>query len=406
MIKREKTEGVRKIQMKSYSKNVKTVKNENRALIFAYLRRGAVSRADISKRSGMSKSAVTMITNALIEEGQIVEIGATDSSMGRKPILLDIVADYRYAAGIALHRDTFYVCLTDLKSEIIAYNSFQTDRWKDPYALLDFAYDTVMSLMREHALPLEKCIGIGVSAPGPLDYVSGKILNPPEFSLFRNVEVGEYLKKKSGLPVMLDNNAVLYAMQEYATQPQSQFRNFMFVSVFGGIGAAVLTEGRVFRGCSGFAGELGHTVTHPDGIPCACGNRGCLERYASMKALKTMFGFDSYERMVDDAYLGDRRSNEILTYIARELSYAIVNAVNLLDLEAVVLYGEFSYRSEKLLKLLYEQVQGRTVFGRTHDVLIRFSEISNDLACTSVCAAIINAYFAQKLDISQETARF
>lgn len=383
-------------QKKSYSKNVKTVKNENRALIFQYLRRGAVSRADISKSSGMSKSAVTMITNALIEEGQIVEIGATDSSYGRKPILLDIVADYRYAAGIALHRDTFYVCLTNLKSEILAYNSYQTDRWKDPYALLDFAYDTVLAFFEERNIPFEKCIGIGVSAPGPVDYVSGKVLNPPDFSLFANVDVGAYLRKKSGLPVMLDNNAVLYAMQEYATQPQSRYRNFMFVSVFGGIGAAVLTEGRVFRGYGGFAGELGHTVTHPNGIPCACGNTGCLERYVSMKALKTVFGFESYERVVDDAYLGDKRSNEILEYIAREFSYAIINTVNLLDLEAVVLYGEFSYRSEKLLKLLCEQVQGHAVVGHAHQVFLRFSEMSNDLACASVCAAIINAHFEQK----------
>lgn len=383
--------------MKSYARNVKTIKNENRALIFKYLRRGAISRADISKTSGMSKSAVTMITNALIEEGQIVEIGATDSSYGRKPILLDIVADFKYAAGIALHRDTFYVCLTNLKSEIVAYTSYRTDRWKDPYELLDFAYETILSFLEERNIPFEKCIGIGVSSPGPLDYMSGKILNPPDFPLFSYVDVGEYLKKKSGLPVMVDNNAVLYAMQEYSTQPQSRYRNFMFVSISGGIGAAVLNEGKVFRGYGGFAGELGHTSIHPDGIPCTCGNKGCLERYISMKALKEAYQFDSYERLVDNAYLGDRESNEILSYVAREFSYAIVNSINLLDLDAVVIYGEFSYRSEKLLNMLRERIHNRAVIMRTHDVFLRCSEMSNDLACASVCAAIINAYFDQKI---------
>lgn len=384
--------------MKSYARNVKTIKNENRALIFKYLRRHAVSRADISKASGMSKSAVTMITNTLIEEGQIVEIGATDSSYGRKPILLDIVADFRYAAGIAIHRDNVYVCLVNLKFEIVAYTSFRTDRWSDPYELLDFAYETILGFLRERNIPLEKCIGIGVAAPGPLDYVSGKILNPPNFSLFAYTDVGEYLKKKTGLPVMVDNNAVLYAMQEYFTQPSGNFRTMMLLCIYSGIGSAVVTEGKIYRGCGGFSGEIGHTSIHPDGIPCTCGNRGCLERYVSMKALKDRFGFDSYERLVDNAYLGDKESEAVLDYVAQELSHAIVNAINLFDLDAVILYGEFSYRPQKLLKMLYERIHGRTVVERNHEVYIRFSEMSHDLACASVCAAIINAYFDQKLE--------
>ena len=383
--------------MKSYARNVKTIKNENRALIFKYLRRHAVSRADISKASGMSKSAVTMITNTLIEEGQIIEIGATDSSYGRKPILLDIVPDYKYAAGIALHRDNVYVCLVNLKFEIIAYTSVRTDRWSDPYALLDFAYETILEFLRERGIPFEKCLGIGVAAPGPLDYVTGKILNPPNFSLFSYVDVGEYLRTKTGLPVMVDNNAVLYAMQEYFTQPSGNYRNMMMICVYSGIGSAIVTDGKIYRGCGGFSGELGHISIHPDGIPCTCGNRGCLERYVSMKALKEAFHFDSYERLVDNAYLGDRDSDAVLDYIARELSYAIVNVTNLFDLDAVVLYGEFSYRPQKLLSKLRDRVHGRMVVERNHEVYIRFSEMSHDLAYASVCAAIINAYFDQKL---------
>ena len=383
--------------MKSYARNVKTIKNENRALIFKYLRRHAVSRADISKSSGMSKSAVTMITNTLIEEGQIVEIGATDSSYGRKPILLDIVPDFKYAAGIALHRDNVYICLVNLKFEILAYTSVRTDRWSDPYALLDFAYDTILGFLRERNIPRERCIGIGVAAPGPLDYISGRILNSPNFSLFSYVDVGEYLKNKTDWPVMVDNNAVLYAMQEYFTQPSSNYRNMMMVCIYSGIGSAIITDGQIYRGSGGFAGELGHISIHPDGRPCTCGNCGCLERYVSMKALKDTYGFDSYERLVDNAYLGDRASEEVLDYIAKEFSYAIVNVTNLFDLDGIVLYGEFSYRSEKLREKLLNCLQGRIMVERNHAVNIRFSEMSSDLACASVCAALINAYFDQKL---------
>ena len=113
--------------------------------------------------------------------------------------------------------------------------------------------------------------------------------------------------------------------------------------------------------------------------------------------MKEAFHFDSYERLVDNAYLGDRDSDAVLDYIARELSYAVVNVTNLFDLDAVVLYGEFSYRPQRLLSKLRERVHGRMVVERNHEVYIRFSEMSHDLAYASVCAAIINAYFDQKL---------
>ena len=173
--------------MKVYPHNVRTIKNENRTLILNYIRKKPISRAAIAKISNMSKSAVTMITNNLISEGQVTEVGAMSSSHGRKSILLDIVADHRYAAGIALHRQYIYVCVTDLKSHIVAYSSYRTEEWDDAYQLLDFAWSEVLRFLAELNIPREKCLGIGVSAPGPLDYVTGTILNPPDFAFFHHV---------------------------------------------------------------------------------------------------------------------------------------------------------------------------------------------------------------------------
>ncbi len=385
-------------EMKSYAKNAKTVKNENRALVLRHIRQKMVSRADICKKTGMPKSSVTRITNELIEEGQLLEIGVTDSSYGRKPILLDIVADYRYAAGIALHRSSFYVCIVNLKSEILAYESYKIENGDDPYELLDRAYEQILRFLEELNIPPQKCIGIGVSAPGPVEYVKGTILNPPDFKLFHHVEVGEYLRAKSGLPVMLDNNSVLNAMQEYATQPTSVFQNSMFVNIFGGIGSAVLTGGKVFRGIGGFSGEFGHTGIQPDGLPCPCGNVGCLECYVSLKALKKAYQFESYEEMVDLAYEGDEKANEMLRFMAEKFSYAMVNAINLFDLDAIIFYGEYSYRPQRLAELLQSHVESRAMVARAHDVKVIFSEMSPVLARASVCTAIINAYFEQKFN--------
>ena len=383
--------------MRSYARNVYTIKSENRALMLNYVRRGPISRAEIAKAAGMSKSAVTMIINDLIEEGQIREVGSTDAACGRKPILLDIVAEYRYAAGIALHRNSVYVCITDLAGIMVAYATYPVDRWEEPHAMLDFLYAELMRLLEEKGIEREKCIGIGVSAPGPLDYVGGRILNPPDFLLFHYVDVGEYLRNKSGMPVMVDNNAVLLAMQEYNVQRESTACNSMFIVMADGIGSAILCGGQIFRGSGGFAGELGHTSIHADGIPCSCGNVGCLEKYISMSALREKFGITSYTKLMDDAYMGDRASLRVLEYISSEFSCAIANAVNLFDLDAVIIYGEFSYRNEKLRQLLQKDVERRSVITKTHPVEVRFSDMTPEQANASVCAAIIQRHFEQKI---------
>jgi len=383
--------------MQPYARNVHTIKSENRALMLSYIRRGPISRAEIAKSVGMSKSAVTMIINDLIDEGQIREVGATDSAYGRKPILLDIVPDYRYAAGIALHRSSVYVCITDLNAKILSYSTYPAERWDDPHQMLDFLCGEVMRMLEERGISREKCIGIGVSAPGPLDYVSGKILNPPDFALFHYVDAGEYLREKSGMPVMVDNNAVLLAMQEYNVNRQAADRNSMFIVVSDGIGSAILAGGQIFRGSGGFAGELGHISIHADGLPCSCGNEGCLEKYISMKALRHKFGIVSYNKLVDDAYMGDPESMRVLDYISGEFSCAIASAVNLFDLDAVIIYGEFSYRNEKLKQMLQADVEKRSVITKTHPVEVRFSEMTPDQASASVCAAIIQRHFEQKI---------
>lgn len=383
--------------MKSSGSNVITIRNENRALIFRCIRECPKSRADIAHKTGLSKSSVTTITNALIKEGQIVEVGTNDTAIGRKPILLDIVASFRFAAGIYLHRKQTFVCLTDLKSQIIAQKRERTSRWSDPYKILKWSCDTIQALASENGLSMEKCIGVGISAPGPLDYLTGCILTPPNFEMFHGINAVEEVKRNLDLPTMLDNNAVLLAIQEYNTNRKHHFENYIFIIIEDGIGSAIMTKGGIYRGYKGFTGEIGHTSIDIDGIPCSCGNKGCLEQYVTLSALKKHFGFDSYEKVVDDAYTGEMYAREILEYIAEHLSCAIINAVNFFDLDAAILYGEFRYRSSMLEKMIYNRVHQKSIICNAHTITVKFSNIDANIADSSVTTAILEAYFNQKL---------
>ncbi len=383
--------------MKTYANNTKTIKNDNRALILNLIRRAPISRAEIAKTTGLSKSSVTMITNALIAEGQVREIGTEKSSVGRKPILLDIVKDYRFAAGIMLHRRDIKVCLTDLKGEVLVCNSRSISDFSDADSLLDYTAEALFSLIEQKKLNKENCIGIGISCPGPVDSENGVILSPPHLDLLHNLAVVKETEKRTGMSVVLENNAVVLAMRESVLQSGNN-NNFISVIVSHGIGSAIVTGGQIYRGALGFSGELGHISVERGGRKCPCGNSGCLERYVSLSALKEHFGFDDYEKIVDAAYENDRNALSVLEYITEYLGSGLVTAINLFDLDAVILHGDYTYRPELLDSMLKSYIDNNSVVAKTHNVVVASSREESHKAEGNSTAAIIKQYFDQLLE--------
>jgi predicted NBD/HSP70 family sugar kinase len=383
--------------MADLASNVNTLKCDNRALILNHIRKQPMSRSQLSKQTKLSKSAVTMITNELINEGQLVEIGTSVSCKGRKPITLDIIKDYRYAIGVLLHRKRMSVSITNLKSELIDCVEENTGNYSDYREALLWICRTIRSVINKNNIPISKIIGIGVSSPGPLDYHSGTILLPPNFDLFHNVPVVPLLKEEFDLPVFLENNSVLLAITEYFNGSMKEYKNSMFVIISDGIGSCIVINGQIFRGFGGYAGELGHTSIDINGPICSCSNRGCLELYTTLSALQKKFSFDSYEKVVDDAYSNMPEALAILEFQANCLACALISAVNLLDLDSVILFGEFNYRPELLLSKLNVIINERSLIKRAHQVKVVVSELGSDAVTVSSTAAVLSHHFNQKL---------
>ena len=386
------------IKMKKNALNVNTLKYDNRALILNEIRKGPLSRAEISRITGLTKSAVTMITNQLIEEGQLCEIGTAISNKGRKPILLDIIPDLKYAVGIELHRAKVEVIITNLKSEIIDSVSERSDIFPDRASEMAFIYDSIRNLIERNGIPKSKLLGIGISSPGPLDYRTGVILNPPNFDRFHNAPIVEMLQKEFDIPVLLENNSVLLATIEYFKGEMKNFRNSMFVIIENGIGTCTVIDGQIYRGLAGFAGELGHTTLDIHGPKCSCGNFGCLELYTTLSALKRQFGFKSYEDVVDAAYRNEPFSLGIIDFLAVRLSSAFITAANMLDLDSIFIYGEYNYRPDLLISKLNSLIKARSVIAKAHDITIFPSKMDKRTATASSTAIIINSYFKQEIN--------
>lgn len=377
--------------------NMSTIRNANRAMVLRCIRERPISRIDISKSISLSKSAVTMIINDFIQEGLVQEVGIFDSAAGRKPILLDICPTHRYAVGVNLHRKNVSVVLTDLKGQLIDVSACRTDRFSAPEETLRWIYDAAMAMIAGRGLEPSRCIGIGCSCPGPLDYQSGMVLTPPKFPLFHHFPLHDRLEALFHLPVVVENNAVLLANMEYYLDPVKQFRQSLFVVIMDGIGSAILSNGQIVRGSAGFAGELGHTSVDLHGPLCPCGNHGCLEQYVSLAALQQRFGFDSYEKVVDDAYSGKHYAQDILEFLAEYLASGIVNCINFLDIDAVILYGELNYRHEHLFARLNYYIQERSVVCRSHPIVLLPSRLNQNQAYCASVSRLLDAYFDLQL---------
>ena len=266
-----------------------------------------------------------------------------------------------------------------------------------PEEALDTLFDGIDTLCQRHNVEKARLIGIGVSAPGPLDFKAGVIHDPPRLSLFHGARVSEYLAKKTDLPVFLDNNATLLAMHERRLR-QGSLSSWSFVIVTDGVGSASFIDDKLLRGAGGYAGELGHISVEAEGPLCACGNRGCLERCISADNLREKFGMESYRAAADAAERGEEQGRAALAYVADCLSLALSSLVNLLNPEAIVLYGELNYKRELLFPLIEEQIRRRAAVGRASGVTLLASLADENAVIASSADAILDAYFGQKFN--------
>ena len=238
-----------------------------------------------------------------------------------------------------------------------------------------------IKILDEKKISRELCVGIGVAAPGPLDYKRGVILTPPNFELFRDFDVRGCLAAYTDMPVFVNNTPVLMAMYEHCKR-EPELNNYIYVTVDNGVGSAIFQNGRVNMGSAGFSGEIGHTTVDVNGPVCICGNYGCLEGYVTKKAFLKLYGTD-YEENADKAYSGDRDALDRIVRLARYFASGIINSVNMLDLDTVIISGELNYRYELLFEQLQNNINERSIITKAHKVTVLPNECQADSAAAT-----------------------
>jgi glucokinase len=185
----------------------------------------------------------------------------------------------------------------------------------------------------------EPIAAVGVAAPGPLDHVRGIVHEAPNIPGFVEIHVADDMQQRLGVPVFLDRDVFVAAYAESKFGAGKAAMDWVYITISTGIGGAIVTGGRLLRGVSGTAGEIGHVPVDPNGPRCGCGNIGCIEALAGGGNIAKYYGAASAAEVFAAARRGDAKARAILDRAHRALADMGVLIVNLLNPGRIVVGG-------------------------------------------------------------------
>lgn len=348
------------------------VRKLNTAILLDALRRMApLSRAELAARTGLNRSTVSAIVNSLLEEGFIQETDLQSARIGRPGMLLELNPKGGFAVGLELGVDFISVILTDFAAQVQWREKVASDPDEDQINILDRA-----AALTQHALDFGlaqglRPLGIGVGVPGLVDLRQGKLVFAPNLH-WNNVPLRLIWSQRFNLPIFVENEANAAALGEYYFGAARGVDNFIYLSAGIGLGSGIVIDGKLFRGSSGYASEVGHMTVDPEGELCGCGKRGCWETQVGPRAVlrrvrKTLeTGVSSmlcdmvdadleritFESVVQAAQMEDPVALRALQEVGERLGVGVANLVNVFNPELIVLGGALNLASSILLPIV------------------------------------------------------
>lgn len=242
---------------------------------------------------------------------------------------------------------------------------------RDPDAVISRIANELLSLAQKYGVTLQ---GIGASVPGPLDAARGVILFSPNLG-WRDVAFTEALAARMQVPIALDDDANCAALGEQwrdGIAGGNSARDMVYIIVGTGIGSGLILDGKLYRGATGGAGEIGHTTIEPNGPLCSCGNRGCLEVLAAGPALLRRahdLGLTclTTSEVIAQARGGDTKALQMVQEAGRYLGIGLANVVNLLNPELIVIGGGVALDARELLLLTAREEMARHALAASAD---------------------------------------
>jgi glucokinase-like ROK family protein len=374
------------------------VKKINKSIVLHYIRNHSpISRARIAEMTGLTKATVSSLVNELIESNLAHEIGTGESSGGRKPMMLLFNGNAGFAIGVDLGVNYIMAALTDLNGSI-----------REEYRVshLNSSVESVVAELKASIREMIRrapespygIVGIGIGIPGISDE-EGNVLFAPNLG-WRDVPLQKWIEAEFAIPVVLDNEANAGAVGEKEFGASNEADNLIYISMGMGIGAGIIIKGELYRGVSGFAGEIGHVSIQHDGPPCRCGNLGCWELYASEHALleysqELMKGKKpDLEAILLLAGQGDQGALKLFERLGHYMGVGVVNIINGFNPQFIVIGGRLAEAEAWLKKPMLEALERRSLSYPRAQLTIEFSRLGIRSTLLGACSFAITKFFA------------
>lgn len=375
--------------------NKDLIKDINIYLVLNEIRKNSpISRAEISKNTGLAQSTITNIVNQLIKYSLVTIIGDGESTGGRKPIKLALNYNYGFSIAIKVETNHFIFSLCDLEPKIVETRSVSFPK-NSPYDEVDELFMDALTEVYEEANKKNNTIlGIGVTLSGIVDKNKDSQVNSSLLGWY-DFDIKERIEKRFNVDVVVENDVNCFTQYHNDKGLGKDLSNFICITVGEGIGSGIIINEELYRGYFGGAGEFGHQIIHPEGKNCYCGQKGCLEMYSSEDALiKEIDELTGQSYSYEDIFVKNKISEDVvlqaLNKTFKHLSYGIINLIMQLNPQEIILGLKSELYQYDILSIINKYVEENWFNIRGHiNTSVRISELTDDRFILGVASMVV-----------------
>jgi len=367
----------------------------NRKLVYATIKdRRETTRSELAHLLGLTKNTINSIVDEMVAGGYVRETGLQPQhGAGRRAVGIELYAARRQAIGIQVAGHELQAVVTDLYASPLKTYAFPL-RDRTPAGMSDTIAYAVEQIAA--AWPKVGLLGVGVGVPALLNPSRERVVISSHLG-WREVDLLPMLQDRMELPVILDNAVKMAAIGELWHGIGKETGHLAYCSFGAGVGCGIVVGGGIVRGEAGAAGELGHIVVEPDGPPCSCGNRGCLEAVAGLPSLFARLAPHTgipAERM-SAAQLAElmRQGNadvaQELRRVGAAIGQALASVVNLLNPKVIVCDGPLMEAGETLLPIIASRLKEKALSYHASQVILVKSALYPLTGAIGAAAAVI-----------------
>jgi N-acetylglucosamine repressor len=366
-------------------------------------RQGVISRVDIARQTGLTRTTVSDVVGRFIQEGLVVETGVSPSRGGKRAILLRVDDDARHLVGIDLANSAFRGAVVNLRGKIVQRLSLPVQD-RDGEAALGLVFTLIDQLLRMTDRPI---LGIGIGTPGLMDPVNRVVRYAVNLDWY-DLPLGTLLEERYRRPIYIANDSQAAALAEYTFGRQAEANNLVVIKAGRGVGAGIVLNGELFYGDNHSAGEIGHVRMVPDGERCRCGNTGCLETLVSTRTLRQRAREiaarqpESYlnqlvtspeeidSEVVIQAYqAGDPPVRDLIAEAGDYLGMAAARMAGALNVDRIILAGRLARFGDGIIIPMQKRVRQDILPALAEHTQVRPSSFGDDVVILGAASLIL-----------------